>query len=155
MKTQIRCFGHMHHASLSGRSGDPHLLNLDTIVHLSLTLSSVPVSSLLLSYHRSCFLCLPPRGLCLFASHPSLPSSPLHPFRAFSSRVTCVSGLTEIFCTCPIWSCGSIGGWCWPGWRTVIPGNPTPEEEAVLSGARRQTVLMLLPSSYNVSNFKH
>lgn len=54
--------------------------------------------------------------LFLFASHPSLPSSPFIYF-AFPSWVSCVSGLTEIFCTCTICSCGRAGVWCWPEMR--------------------------------------
>lgn len=64
-------------------SKDPRLLSLDNTMHLSLTLSSAPVSSLLLSYLLACALCFlylplwgPSLSLHLFAPHPSLPSSP-------------------------------------------------------------------------------
>ena len=51
----------------------------------------------------------------------------------------------------------------WEHWWVMLTGmtdgdswkSTTPEEEAVLSGERRQIVLMLLPSSFKVSNFEH
>lgn len=97
--------------------------------HFSLAFSPGLISSLLLKYFlvcRSCFLYLPLRGfscsLCLFASHPLLPSLSFV-LLAFPSQVTWVSGLTEIFCNCLICSCGRIGVQCWPEWWTARAGN--------------------------------
>lgn len=81
MKTQIRCC-HWPHASASGRSGDPHLLNLDTIVHLSLTQFLSPHFSYQTTAHAF-FAFLPGDCVCLRPIHRYhlLPYIPSVPFR--------------------------------------------------------------------------
>lgn len=143
---------------------DPRLLNLDNIIHLSPTLSSAPVSSLLLSYllaRCSCFLYLLlwgrfPPPFFLSVCVPSI-------LTIFSLRLTCLS-LSGDLCVradrdilylsyLVLWEnwCMVLNGMTDGG---AIPGNPTPEEGKKLSclekgGGMLTELMMHLSSPFN------